>query len=43
MFGDLNKPFGSYVDFNTQSIEELFKTLPVTEVPYIAKGNSARL
>lgn len=43
MFGDLNKPFGSYVDFNTADIEELFKTLPVTEVPYIAKGNSARL
>ena len=43
MFGDLNKPFGSYVDFSTPSIEELFKTLPVTEVPYIAKGNSARL
>lgn len=43
MFGDLNKPFGSYVDFNTSDIEELFKTLPVTEVPYIARGNSARL
>ncbi len=43
MFGDLNKPFGSYVDFNTSDIEELFKTLPVTEVPYIAKWNSARL
>ncbi|MBP9779401.1 DNA polymerase IV [Candidatus Gracilibacteria bacterium] len=43
MFGDLNKPFGSYVDFNTADIEELWKTLPVTEVPYIAKGNSTRL
>ncbi len=37
MFGDLNKPFGSYVDFNTSDIEELYKTLPVTEIPYIAK------
>jgi DNA polymerase V len=43
MFGDLNKPFGSYVDFDTSDIEALFKTLAVTEVPYIAKGNSARL
>jgi hypothetical protein len=43
MFWDLNKPFGSYVDFNTSDIEELWKTLPVTEVPYIAKGYSARL
>ena len=43
MFGDLNKPYWTYVSFNTQSIEELFKTLTVTEVPYIAKGNSARL
>jgi hypothetical protein len=43
MFGDLNKPFGSYVGFNTADIEELYKTLPVTEIPYIAKGNSERL
>lgn len=43
MFGDLHKPYGSYVDFNVESIEWLFRTLRVTEVPYIARGNSERL
>ncbi len=43
MFGDLNKPFWSYVDFHTPDIEDLFRTLPVTEIPYIARRNSARL
>jgi nucleotidyltransferase/DNA polymerase involved in DNA repair len=43
IFGDLYKPYGSYVDFNVESIEWLFRTLAVTEVPYIARGNSERL
>lgn len=37
MFGDLRKPFGSFVEFDTSEIEEVFKTLTVTEIPYIAK------
>ncbi len=43
MFWDLRKPFWSFVEFDTTEIEEVFKTLAVTEVPYIAKWNSARL
>ena len=43
MFGDLHKPFGSFVEFDKLEIESVFKTLPVTEIPYIARGNSERL
>lgn len=43
MFGDLRKPFGSFVEFDTEEIQSVFKTLAVTEVPYIARGNSERL
>lgn len=43
MFGDLRKPFGSFVEFDTPEIESLFRTLGVTEIPYIARGNSERL
>ena len=43
MFWDINKPYGSYVSFARESIENLFKELPVTEVPYIARWNSERL
>lgn len=43
MFGDLRKPFGSFVEFDTSEIEQVFQTLAVTEIPYIAKWNSARL
>ena len=43
MFGDLHKPYGSYVEFDTPRIESLFQTLAVTEIPYIARGNSERL
>lgn len=37
MFGDLRKPFGSFVEFDTSEIEQVFQTLAVTEIPYIAK------
>ena len=43
MFGDLHKPFGSFVEFDKLEIESVFRTLPVTEIPYIARGNSERL
>ena len=43
MFGDLRKPFGSFVEFDREEIESVYKTLAVTEIPYIARGNSARL
>ncbi len=43
MFGDLRKPFGSFVEFKTEEIEATLKMLPVTEIPYIARGNSERL
>lgn len=37
MFGDLRKPFGSFVEFDTTEIEQVFQALAVTEIPYIAK------
>ena len=43
MFGDLRKPFGSFVEFDTKEVELILKSLPVTEIPYIARGNSERL
>ena len=43
MFGDLHKPFGSFVSFDSEEIQAVFGTLPVREIPYIGKGNSERL
>ncbi len=43
MFGDLHKPFGSFVSFDSEEIQGVFEALPVREIPYIAKGNSERL
>lgn len=43
IFSELNKPFGSYTNFSKDWIEQLFKSLKVTDIPYIAKGNSERL
>lgn len=43
IFSDLNKPFWSYVSFNKENIENLFKVLKVSDIPYIAKWNSERL
>ena len=43
MFGDLRKPFGSFVEFDTKEVESILQSLPVTEIPYIARGNSERL
>ena len=37
MFGELHKPFGSCAAFSKETIEKIFRTLPVTAVPYIAK------
>lgn len=43
MFWDLRKPFGSFVEFDTKEVESILQSLPVTEIPYIARGNSERL
>ena len=43
MFGDLYKPFGSFVAFDTREIEGVFRKLEVREVPYIGSGSAARL
>jgi len=43
MFGDLRKPFGSLVEFDTKEVESILQSLQVTEIPYIARGNSERL
>ena len=37
MFGEIHKPFGSCVAFSKETVEEIFHSLPVTAVPYIAK------
>ncbi|MCK9272669.1 DNA polymerase IV [Candidatus Gracilibacteria bacterium] len=43
IFSDINKPYGSFVSFNKENTENLFKKLPVRDIPYIAKGNSEKL
>ncbi len=43
MFGDLRKPLGSFVAFDTWEVEAIYKSLAVTEVPYIARGNKELL
>lgn len=43
MFGDLHKPFGSFVEFATAEIEDVYRTLGLREIPYIGRGNADRL
>ena len=43
MFGDLHKPYGTTVIWDTDEVEALWKKLPVREVPFIGRGNADRL
>jgi nucleotidyltransferase/DNA polymerase involved in DNA repair len=43
MFGDLYKPFGSFVAFDTTEIEEVYQKLGLREIPYIGRGSADRL
>lgn len=43
MFGDLHKPYGTTVVWDTDEVEELWKKLPVREVPFIGRGSADRL
>lgn len=43
IFSDINKPYWSFVSFNKDNTEALFKKLPVRDIPYIAKWNSEKL
>lgn len=43
MFGDLHKPNGQFVSFDTPEIERVFGKLGVREVPFIGKASQERL
>lgn len=43
MFSEINKPFGCFVAFDREEVEELFSELPLREIPYIGRNNAERL
>lgn len=43
IFGDLRKPYGTTVVWDTDEVEEIWKKLPVREVPFIGRGSADRL
>jgi nucleotidyltransferase/DNA polymerase involved in DNA repair len=43
MFGDLHKPYGTTVVWDTDEVENIWKKLPVREVPFIGRGSADRL
>lgn len=37
MFGDVHKPFGTLVAFDTEDVEGILESLPVRDIPYIGR------
>lgn len=43
IFSDINKPFWSFIAFTKEDIENIYKKLPLRDIPYIGKWNAERL
>lgn len=43
MLGDLHKPYGTTVFWDREDMEDIYKRLPVREIPYIGRGSANRL